>query len=296
MLLWLASALSACGQVQYFDNFEQFSSGTTLSDGYIYSPSSGPAGALAKISRRATTTVTMTNVAGSIRALWYCPVNSDTSAFNDYRAIFATPQSNQVLSLTWQLRVDASKPGTVGGVVVQLPLADTDESTVIAFNDSGQIYAVTNVFTSLSDLVTIGSWTSLVATIMTNQMIMNYPARTITLSVNGNLIATVPMRPDLTNYVDHITFEFVEDTAYGSAGNTFALDEIKVGLASLQPTLGPFEWAKRVASTVNQDTELSIGMTLDSQGNVYERGGSTARTTLVAWFCPIGAREDSTFS
>jgi hypothetical protein len=33
-----------------------------------------------------------------------------------------------------------------------------------------------------------------------------------------------------------------------------------------------FHWAKRIASTAIPDTELSIGMTLDSQGNAYVTG------------------------
>ena len=42
------------------------------------------------------------------------------------------------------------------------------------------------------------------------------------------------------------------------------------GNASAQAS--PFQWAKRVASTTNTDNELSIGMTLDSQGNCYVTG------------------------
>ena len=33
-----------------------------------------------------------------------------------------------------------------------------------------------------------------------------------------------------------------------------------------------FQWAKRIASTINTDTELSSGMTLDSQSNCYVTG------------------------
>ena len=51
---------------------------------------------------------------------------------------------------------------------------------------------------------------------------------------------------------------------------------------------GQFQWAKRVASTMNQVDELSIGMALDSQGNCYVTGwfdgtndfGGITRTSL----------------
>ena len=44
--------------------------------------------------------------------------------------------------------------------------------------------------------------------------------------------------------------------------------------AMLLATSAPaqIQWAKRIASTTNQDNELSIGMTLDSQGNCYVTG------------------------
>ncbi len=117
-----------------------------------------------------------------------------------------------------------------------MPIVGNDESTVIAFNDECQIYGVTNVSPlSPSDLLTIGSWSNWFKTVMTNRLIMNYPAHTLTLSVNGQLIATLPMRPDLSNYVDHVDFEFSEYTAYGSLGNRFAIGQIQI---AAQPSLG----------------------------------------------------------
>jgi len=175
----------------------------------------------------------MTNLTGSIRVLYDCPVSSDSVNQSAYSAGFA-PQSNQVLLLTWQLRIEAVKPGTIGGVVIQVPISGNDESIAVAFNDGGQIFAVTNVLASVSDLVTIGSWSNLVGTVMTNELILNYPAHTMTLSVNGNLIGTLPMRPDATNYVRSINFEIAENTAYGSSGNRIAIDEVQVMVVAPQ--------------------------------------------------------------
>jgi N-acetylneuraminic acid mutarotase len=40
-----------------------------------------------------------------------------------------------------------------------------------------------------------------------------------------------------------------------------------------RPSLQPqFQWAKRVASTINEDDEIDFGMSLDNQGNVYVTG------------------------
>ena len=194
-----------------------------MPDDFAYAPACGPAGTGATGNRL----TAMTNFLGSIRAFYDCPASPQAEGRESYRAGF-TPQSNEVLRLTWQLQIGAVTPGTIGGVIVQLPIFGNDESMVMGFIDGGEIVAVTNVFSSPADFVTIGDWSSLVETVMTNELEINYPQQTITLSVNGNFIATWPMRPDLTDYVDSINFEFDEVTEYGSAGNTFALDEIRV--------------------------------------------------------------------
>ena len=242
LLLLTLSCGNALAQSLFFENFEQFTNGTTIPIDYRYIPVASAAGASAHITRLETTTVTMTNLAGSIRAIYDCPSSSDTSNFNDYGAILAVPQTNQVLVVSWQLFISSVNMATPdvafsGGALFQLPIVGNDESTVVAFSDGGQIFGVTNVLSSEAPIVTIGSWSNLVGTVMSNQLVLNYPSNSMTFSVNGNLIATLPMRPDLIKNVDHVTFEF-DEQGVSSAGNTFALDEISVGLASAQPTLG----------------------------------------------------------
>ncbi|HKI69051.1 MAG TPA: hypothetical protein VKA67_05640, partial [Verrucomicrobiae bacterium] len=147
LALLFVSVRSAKAQALFFDNFEQFANGTLITNGYTYSPVSGPAGTLAEITKIAGTTVTMTNLAGSIWLLYDCPASSASTDYNDYTATFA-PQTNPVLQITWRLRIDSVIPGTLGGALAQLPIIGNDESTVIAFGDGGQIFAVTNVLSS----------------------------------------------------------------------------------------------------------------------------------------------------
>ncbi|HEX5400515.1 MAG TPA: SBBP repeat-containing protein [Verrucomicrobiae bacterium] len=271
LALLLTARGNALGQVLFYDNFEQFENGTTITNEYTYSPAPGPAGAIAEITHIESTTVIMTNLAGSIRALYDCPASSVSTNYNDYTASFA-PRTNPVLQITWQLRIDSVNPGTLGGALAQLPIAGNDESTVIALGDGGQIFGVTNVLSSAADLINIGSWSNWVGSVMSNQLILNYPAHTITFAINGNLVATLAMRPDLTNYVDHVTFEFEENTANGAAGNRFALGNVKVELAASAQT-SSFQWAQRVASYGSwPEGEPNIGLALDTNDNCYVTG------------------------
>src|ERR1700690_1454928 len=56
--------------------------------------------------------------------------------------------------------------------------------------------------------------------------------------------------------------------------NLFLLPALIAGLGLfLAPgAQAQFQWAKRIASTIDTDTELSIGMTLDTNGNCYVTG------------------------
>lgn len=220
-------------ELLFYDNFQEFTNGTVLVDGASYTAPN----AYVEISLLPTSTLTMTNLLGSIRALYNCPATSDMTHWNSHFAYFASPQSNKVLEVTWQLWIKAVKPGGFGLAGLGLPITGDDESIVMAFNDGGEIYGITNVLSGPSDFVTIGNWSSLAGTIMTNRIVLNYPARTMTFSLNGNVLATLPMRPDLIQPVGHMNFEFDELTAYGSTGNQFALDEVQVVTVAPEPVI-----------------------------------------------------------
>jgi hypothetical protein len=104
---------------------------------------------------------------------------------------------------------------------------------------------------------------------MTNTLILNYPNGTFSYALNGQTMATMPLGPYFSNVVDSVTFTGFERSA-GSLGNRFAISDVQVALSTSAQAQG--QWAERVASTINTDDELSIGMTLDTNGNCYATG------------------------
>jgi hypothetical protein len=284
-MLWLAAASWASGATIYFDNFEQFTSGTEVPDGTTYIPSSGPTGASANVTLLPGSKCTMTNFMGSIRALFDCPTTTITTNWNSYQANLASAQSNQVLEITWQLNVAAIKLETLGWCGVQLPTLD-DEVTVLAIADGGQIYAITNVMTSLSDLVTIGSWSGLVGTVMTNHLVLNYLSRTMTYALNGTTLANLPMRPDLTNCVTLVNFEFDEIDSYGATGNTFALDSVKVESVTTSPPVLSIAWSNG-SPRLNLSGVIGCRYAVDYKTSLAANNNWQSLATNLLWVDPL---------
>jgi hypothetical protein len=155
-----------------------------------------------------------------------------------------------------------------GMFLLSVPTDDpnADYNPPIVFMDTGAIVALTN---GTAPLITIGNWGSLAGTVMTNTLILNYPNGTFSYALNGQTMATMPLGPYFSNVVDSVTFTGFERSA-GSLGNRFAISDVQVALSTSAQAQG--QWAERVASTINTDDELFIGMSLDTNGNCYVTG------------------------
>ena len=253
----------ADGQVLFFDNFDQFSNGTALTS-TNYVPASGPASASVATSvQNGSPTIKATNFLGRTWALFD---NSVVFNKNQYTGFLSSVQTNQALRVTWKMWIRATNTGP-GLFLFSIPTDDplANFNPPVAFMDTGAIIAFTNGTTVQTP---IGHWGSLAGTVMTNTLVLDYPNRALSYSLNGQSLATLPLGPYFTNVVGAIYFNGSERTA-GSSGNRFAIDDVKVEPAPASPQ---FLWARRVASTVDPDDELSIGMTLDSQDNCYVTG------------------------
>ena len=79
----------------------------------------------------------------------------------------------------------------------------------------------TNFFSS------IGSWLNLAGTVMTNQLIVNYPAQTFSFFLNGTMLASIPFSGGITNVnvVGQMGFEW--DDPFGDSLQ-FALDDVRI--------------------------------------------------------------------
>ena len=257
-------AQTSKAQVLFYDNFQQFANGTALTI-TNYTPASGPGLASVVTSvQNGLPTITATNFLGNTWALFD---NSVVINKNSYRGYLSSIQTAQSLQITWKMWIQATNTGP-GMFLLSVPTDDqnADYNPPIVFMDTGAIVALTN---GTAPLITIGNWGSLAGTVMTNTLILNYPNGTFSYALNGQTMATMPLGPYFSNVVDSVTFTGFERSA-GSLGNRFAISDVQVALSTSAQAQG--QWAERVASTINTDDELSIGMTLDTNGNCYVTG------------------------
>lgn len=263
--LSVASAGNAFAQVLFFDNFEQFTNGTDLTT-TNYTPAAGPVSAsVVTWVENGSPTISVTNFPDGI---WAFFDNSVITNKDDYRGYLSSVQGNQPLQITWKMWIQATNAGG-GAFALSVPTSDPihNYNPPIAFTDTGTIIALTN---GVDVRTPIGNWGPLAGTAMTNTLILDYPNGTFSYSLNGQALATLPLGPYFTNVVDSITFTAIERNP-GALGNRFALDDLKVELAaSAQPS--SFQWARRVASTINPDDELAIGLAMDNATNLYVTG------------------------
>lgn len=225
------SLLSQCNnnaqaQVFFLDNFEQFGNGTDLT-ATSYTPVSGPPTASVITSvQNGTPTIKATNFLGSIWALFDDSVVLNK---NQYKGILSTVQTNQPLQITWKMWIQATNTGP-GVFLLSVPVQDANPSITfnppLAFTDAGSIVGFTN---GPNVQTPIGNWGSLAGTVMTNSLILDYPHGTFSYSLNGQILATLPLGPYYTNVVGAIYFNGVERSA-GSLGNRFAIDDVTVRL------------------------------------------------------------------
>jgi len=264
LVLLLSSRGNAVAQLLFFDNFEQFGNGTDLTT-TNYAPASGPLSASAVTTvQNGSATIKATNFFGSTWALFN---NSVVTNKNSYKGTLSKVQTNQTLRLTWKMWIQATNSGP-GMFLLSVPVKDTNPSVTynppLAFKDTGSIIALTN---GTNVLIPIGNWGSLAGTVMTNTLMLDYPHDTFSYSLNGQRLATLPLGPYFTNVVGAFDFTGFERSA-GSLGNRFAIDDVKVEAVSAPP----FQWAKRVANTMDTDFEPGHGLAIDSTANIYMTG------------------------
>lgn len=215
------STLPLPSNVVFFDDFQQFSSGTVLNP-TNYTP---PVGLSAQFnSGSGGAQVTASNFLGSIRAFFNNPIGSSGGEY------LATPSggppTNQVLDITWTLWIELVKtPFSTNQFGVQIPTTNEfgmfpdDTQSLILFFDSGTVGVVTNL--SPPRFVTIGSWSNFVGTVMTNELILNYPAHSFSFSINGTTLSNMPLWVGFTNIFTDISFGPGEKSS-GAQGNRFA--------------------------------------------------------------------------
>ena len=223
---------NAHADLLYFDNFEQFPNGTTLTK-TNYVPASGPSGATASFIDQSfpvppRPSVTASNFLGSTRAFLNWP-NQTVYGNNLYTCSLAAQETNQILSETWTLWISQSAGNfAFSGLSVTLPGNTNGGLTrLVDFSDSGEVIAQTSSSGGTNFFSSIGSWQSLAGTVMTNQLIVNYPAQTFSFFLNGTMLASIPFSGGFTNVdvVGQMGFEW-DDPFRDSL--QFALDDVRI--------------------------------------------------------------------
>lgn len=238
---------NARSAVVFFDDFQQFTNGTDLTQ-TNYVPATGVSAEMATNSEElAMATVVASNFLGSTRAFFQL---GSLPYLNDYQGEpNGGPLINPEVQLSFQLWIEQTKNANrIGGFVVDLLSSDIDSINgsetnfsalpLIVFNDGGQVWVFTNE-PGESDLVPveIGSWESLEGTVMTNLLSINYPAGTFSFSINGVALTNdMPLPSFLTNVFDRVRlelFEAFEEPGQESQGNRFALDDVQLTVATV---------------------------------------------------------------
>src|SRR5262249_4701308 len=149
--------------------------------GTNYVPVSGPLSASVVTSiQNGSPTIKATSFLGSTWALFD---NSVVTNKNQYKGLLSSVQTNQPLQLTWKMWIQATNAGP-GMLLISIPTSDPSASfnPPLAFMDTGSIVALTN---GTSVQTPIGTWGPLAGTIMTNTLLLNFPSRTFSYSLNG---------------------------------------------------------------------------------------------------------------
>jgi hypothetical protein len=221
--LGLAGAAALRGQVLYYDTFQQFTNGTSLT-GVGYALSSPYGTAATNSVQVGAPTLTASNFLGNVRLFADSRVVPCQSR---YEARFASPPQNQVLVVDWLLWIAATNSGG-GAFAVNILTTDAEarHNPLIALADNGQVVAFTNSPVSDPGLP-VGNWGQWAGTLMTSRLLLDYPGRAFSLSINGRLAARGSIAAYFTNTLDAVRFVFMEATP-SSLGNSFALDDVAV--------------------------------------------------------------------
>ncbi len=275
--------MPACAQVVYFDNFEQFAPGTSLTTA-TYTPASGPQGT--------TATTRVLNGSPTITASWLlgstCAFfdNSVVTNKSEYRASPSQPLTNQVIEVTWKMFIKSTNAGP-GIFMVSVPTTDpvANYNPPLAFFDTGWVVALTNG--PPEPATVLGSWASFSNTFMASRLILNYPERKLWFSLGAQAAASLPLGPYFSNVVNAFTFTAFERTQ-GSVGNEFALDEVKVEVRPLAPTIISIE--KSAASVEITFTTLPGSLySVESCTNLLAPSWASVATNLLGTADPVQA-------
>jgi hypothetical protein len=266
----LLLAGSAHAGTLLLDNFQQFPSSTVLSP-TNYFPN---VGVLATITNGNdapnSTTVVATNFPGSIQALFE-PGALPYS--EDYQGFPSVAQTNQVVTLSFTLWIPGLETtGHIGGFDVSLPSTTGVDNPLLLFNDDGGVIVFTNQASTtplVLPFVQIGSWSALQNTVMTNVLVLNYPAGTYSFSLNGVVLTNnMPIPGYFTNLFDAVrmeVFEVITNAGVASLGNSFALGNVLLS----------------VPSSTNQDVSQ---YTSAGKGQLFDQFTSGAPTLSVTGF------------
>ena len=233
ILAVFCAEVCAYAAVVYFDDFQQFAPGTSLTT-LTYTPASGPptASATTRV-LNGSPTITASVLNGSTCAFFD---NSVVINKSDYLASLAGSLNNEVLEITWNMSIKSTNSGP-GVFMISVPTTDSTASynPPLAFMDTGSIVVFTNA-PSPQAASLAGSWANLADTFMTNRLILNYPERKLWFSLNGQPLVSSPLGLYFSNVVDRLGFTAFE-RSQGSIGNQFALDNVRVETRSLAPTI-----------------------------------------------------------
>jgi len=233
-------AVSVRASVLYFDDFQQFPSGTVLTE-TNYFPNIGiDANIETNTDGFNVPTVTASNLLGSVRAfVGLATVPYNASYRGDVNAL-----TNQDFKLTFLLWIAALKTSShFGGIGVDMVTTNIDSidgtttnfshNPVIFINDGGQVYAFTNnadPSAPLSSVAQMGTWSAHVGTMMTNAFIVSFTNNTLTYVINGVTLTNMPIPRYVTNFLNAARldiFEAISGSGITSLGNKFAFDDIE---------------------------------------------------------------------
>ena len=286
----LLLAGNAHASTLFFDNFQQFPDGMVLSlTNYV-----PIVGVSVNITNDSTgdnsTTVVSSNFLGNTQAFFE---PGSLPYQENYEGDPTEVPTDQVVTLSFTLWIPTVKTaGHFGGVGPLLPTIAGNDGPLLWFNDDGSVVAFTNAASGGQlvppfPFVQIGSWSALQNTVMTNVLVLNYPAGTFSFSLNGAVLTNnMPIPGFFTNYIDEVrvvAFEGDTNVDVASLGNSFALGNV---LLSVPASSTNQDLSQYVAAAKGQlFDQLSSGApTLSATGFVFQTTvtGTSSNTVLSA--------------
>ncbi len=156
---------------------------------------------------------------------------------------------------------------------------------MLFINDDGRVVVFTNT-PSISPLdlpfEQIGTWSAFKNTVMTNVLVLNYPAGTFSFSMNGTVLTDMAIPGFFTNLLDAVrlqAFEGFTNSGIASLGNSFALGNVQL-TAPTSPT--------------NQDVAAYIAAAKGQELNQLSSGAPTLSATGFAFHAEIDGTGSNT--